>query len=584
MKVNFNRLKRALRRAGITGTEVFVREGSIHLKGTARDHGQWLRAGNIAASFNCRGVVNDLRIEGSETEVERAPEVNDAVLNGRYFDVLVIGGGIIGSATARELKRWNITVALLEKESDLAFHASGRNDGMVHPGFAPHPGSKKAYYNVRGNSMYEEMAKDLGLPFRRCGSMFLFKNPFYICMVPYFFRRARKNGVKGCRFFSRRKVFRLEPHVTRKQWGAFYFPTTAVTSPYLTTIAYAENAVENGAEVFLNTKVYALDTEETADGRRRITMVRTNRGTCTAGVVINAAGVWADRVAEYAGDRFFSLHFRKGVDCILDKKTEVFQARATGMPELFQLKSKTKGGGIVPTVEGNLLIGPTAEEISKREEYSTKQEDIEALMKRIYLNRKLQKSDIITYFAGVRACTWKEDFIIEPSRRVENLIHAAGIQSPGLASAPAIAEDLVAFALAVLRRGMNVASNPHFNPRRHAPVNPRYMSPEARTRLIMEDPAYGRIICRCEGVSEGEVRDALRSTIPVRTMDGIKKRTRAGMGRCHGGFCTPRILEIMSAELGVPMERLSKRGGDSIFLTGETKNSSIRRRSGGAAL
>lgn len=570
MKRSIDRLKRRLLRKGLGNVDVTEENGSIRLRGQVTSPDDRLAAGYLAAEIPCRGIINDITVEGAPEEREREPRLKDDILTGRRFDAVVIGGGIIGCAAARELTRWNISVALFDKEPDLACHASGRNDGMVHPGFAAHPGTKKAAYNVRGNQLYTRVSEELGVPLVRCGSLLLLKNPLYVFLVPYFFFRARRNGVPGCRFYPRRKVFRLEKQVTRRQWGAFYFPTAGVMSPYRASIAYAENAVENGAEVFLDTKVSGFSLEESPTGRR-ITGIRTNRGDCTAGVVINAAGVWADRIAEYASDRFFSLHFRKGVDCILDTKTGGLQTRATGMPELFQLKSKTKGGGIVPTTEGNLLIGPTADEILKREDYSTNQDDIDALMSRLVLNRSLKKSDIITYFAGVRACTWKEDFILGPSERVENLVHAAGIQSPGFASAPAIAEDLAGWAVDILRRQGAVTENKGFNPRRQQPPAPAKLSCEERTGLIETDPAYGRIICRCEGVSEGEVLDALRSPVPATTVDGIKRRTRAGMGRCHGGFCTPRILEIMAAELGLSMEELTKRGGDSVYLPGASK-------------
>ncbi|MBN2051506.1 MAG: NAD(P)/FAD-dependent oxidoreductase [Spirochaetales bacterium] len=571
MKSVPDRVVKTLEKKGLTGIAVTLEEESLCLKGMVKNHDDWLKAGYTAAAFPCREVINDLAIQGLEPEKDRLPALSDSLLEGRHFDAVVIGGGVIGCAAARELTRWDISVALLEKDGDVSCHASGRNDGMVHPGFAAHPGTKKATYNVRGNKLYTRVSEDLGVPLVRCGSMLLLKNPLYILLIPYFFLRARQNGVEGCRFIERRKVFQLEKQVTRKQWGAFSFPTAGVMSPYRTAIAYAENAVQNGAEVFLDTRVRGFRLEPSKPGKTRLTAVETNRGTFTASVVINAAGIWADRIAQYAGDRFFSLHYRKGVDCILDKKTGALQQRATGMPELFQLRAKTKGGGIVPTTEGNLLIGPTAEEIPYREEYSTSQTDIDALMSRLNLNRALKKEDIITYFAGVRACTWKEDFIIEPSRKVDNLIHAAGIQSPGFASAPAIAEDVAAFAVEALKLQRTVMENRCFNPRREAPVNPRNLSPQERTKLIQSDPAYGRVICRCEGVSEGEVRDALRSSVPAMTLDGIKRRTRAGMGRCHGGFCTPRILEIMSAELKEPMERLTKRGAGSLFFTGLTK-------------
>jgi glycerol-3-phosphate dehydrogenase len=224
------------------------------------------------------------------------------------------------------------------------------------------------------------------------------------------------------------------------------------------------------------------------------------------------------------------------------------------------------------TPEGNILVGPTAKEVPGREDYSTDPGDIDELMHHIELNKKLKRSDIITYFAGIRACTYEEDFIIEASEHVANLVHAAGIQSPGLASAPAIAEDICGMAIGILRKKREVRENPRFNPIRKAKPNLKGMPIEQRASLIRENPAYGRIVCRCEEISEGEIRDALRSRVPPVTLDGIKRRVRAGAGRCQAGFCTPRVLEIMAEELGIDITELTKKGEASKLFFGHTKD------------
>ncbi len=562
---------RRLAKEGLVGVRVSPYRESVLLSGSVKSREEKVRAGYAAAGRGFAGVVNDIEVRGEAEEREpRITSRHDNLLEGRSFDVLIIGGGVIGTALARELSRLDISIAILEKESDLAMHQSGRNDGMIHPGFAASPGTLKAHYNVRGNRMYDKLCRELDIPFGRPGSMILFPSPWYLLLLPLLKRRARKNGVDAYRRLSRGEVARLEPHITDKQHGAFYFPSAGHLSPYNLVNALAESSVENGAELFLECAVTGFEMEE-----GRITKVLTNRGSLGAGVVVNAAGIWSDWVAALADDRFFSLHGRKGVDAILDLKSGAYQTRIAAMPDLIgQRDSRTKGGGIVPTIEGNILVGPTAREVPDREHYETDPEDLKDLFTRLQVNPALSPSQVITYFAGIRACTWEEDFIVGPSRRVANLVHLAGIQSPGLASAPAIAEDAALMCRRILERDAPetpVREKKNFISRRHAPPDPKKMKESERHALILKDPAYGRIVCRCEGVSEGEVRDALRRPVPVTSLDGVKRRTRIATGRCQGGFCTPRVLEIMARELGCPMESLTKKGGASYLLVKETK-------------
>ncbi len=566
MKGNLKAVKRALKKARIAGVEAHEWRHSVVLTGRVSSWEEKIRAGYAATKKGYRGVVNDIEVEGVETDDMSIPSIRDNTLEGTYFDITVVGGGVIGSAIARELSRYAISTALLEKEEDLAVHASSRNDGMIHPGFASTPGSLKAHYNVRGNRAYTRVCSELGIEFKRPGSMILFSNPFMRLLLPLLKARARKNGVDGYTYLSKREVKKLEPNITPRQHGAFFLPSTGILSPYKLTIALAENAAENGADVFLNTVVLGFEMEG-----NHITKIRTNRGDISTAVIINAAGIWADKIAEYANDRFFSLHGRKGVEAVLDTKTGQYQRRVMAMPSLFQTSSKTKGGGLIITTEGNLLVGPTAEEVPYRELYTTEQKDIDKLMKHIKLNTRLDISDIITYFAGIRACTYEEDFIVEASDHVDNLVHAAGIQSPGLASAPAIAEDISRIAVDILKKTKEVQLNENFNPHRRISPELKNLSLEERAKYIKENPAYGRIVCRCEEISEGEIRDSLRSPVPVTTLDGLKRRARVGAGRCHGGFCTPRVLEIMAEELEVKMTDITKKGGHSEFLYSETK-------------
>ncbi|MBI9106092.1 MAG: NAD(P)/FAD-dependent oxidoreductase [Spirochaetales bacterium] len=568
------RVRRKLKKKNLKAVNVEAAGKSIRLSGSAGNWDERVRAGYIAAGHGFKGVINDITVDGITEPEMSLPLVSDEMLDGREFDAVIVGGGVVGCAIARELSKMNISIVILEKEADLAMQASGRNDGMIHPGFAASPGTKKAHYNIRGNRMYTELSKQLDFELKRPGSIILFKTAWYKLLLPIFKARCRKNGVEGSwRSLSAKEVRRVEPNVSPSQKGGFILPSAGIVSPYRVTIALAENAVENGAEVFLNTVVRDL---ESADGK--ITGVVTNRGTLRCGLVINAAGVWADKLAEMAGDRFFSIHGRKGTDAILDRSCAPLQRHIVGMPSLLGTKnSHSKGGGIVLCVEGNILLGPTAEEVPDREDYSTEPESFNNLLKQLYLNTRLNSSMIINYYSGVRAASWDEDFIIEPSEKVSNLIHVAAIQSPGLASAPAIAEDVAQMAVrALTSAGVRVLPRADFNPIRRGIPAVKDLTAEARTALIKEDPAYGEILCRCEEVSRGEIRDALLSKVPATTIDGVKRRVRAGAGRCHGGFCLPRVIQAMASELGVQVTDITKKGGDSAILIGETKEEAAR--------
>ncbi|MDX9898381.1 MAG: FAD-dependent oxidoreductase [Spirochaetia bacterium] len=546
--------------------EASLHSESILLEGELPSYEAKVEAGWAAAACGYHGVINDICVPGIAEESLKPPPVSDSLLEGAVFDVIIIGGGVIGTAIARELSKWNLSVALLEKESDVAVHTSSRNDGMVHDGFAARPGSKKAEYNVRGNRLWEPLCKELAIDFKRPGSLVLFASALSVAAYPIMADRARRNGVDGWDFWNRARVAAGEPHVTGDQHGAFYLPSAGVLSPYKATVALAESAIANGVRVILDTCVLGMELEAGVIGR-----IVTNRGTCRAGVVVNAAGNWSDVVAGMAGDRFFSLHQRRGTELILDAATGACQRHLLGMPRLSQLGSKTKGGGLVLTVEGNILIGPTAREVPGRENYETSPEELRELEKHMRLNTKLSMSQAITYFAGVRPCTYDEDFIIEKSRCVSNLVHAAGIQSPGLASAPAIAEDIALIVVELACSFKDVRRRSDWRSDRQAAVVPKYMPVDIRDTCIQKRPAYGRIVCRCEEISEGEIVDAIHSSLPSSTMDAIKRRTRAGMGRCHGGFCTSRVIEILARENDMSLWEVTKKGPGSELCVGPTK-------------
>ena len=540
---------------------------SIILEGTAKTWDDVVKAGRLAANKGYKGVVNRVTVPGLVLPEIRKPLLRDNYLEGRHVDVLVIGGGIIGCAIVRELSKWNISILLVDKEDDVAMHTTSRNDGMVHPGFEPKPGTKKALCNVRGNQMYDRIAKELDVPFKRTGSTILYDKKWMGMLIPAFQFRAHQNGVEGARHMPLDELRKRERYLSSDIAGALYLPSTGHISPYKTAIAYAENAVTNGAQVCLNTVVLSMEKQH-----GRIVSVLTNRGRVVPRIVVNAAGVCSDIIANMADDQFFSIHPRKGQMAYLDKKKGYLLYSVVAMPSIGTVHGTTKGGGLVKTVDGNILVGPDAEEQPFREDYTTHRENMGHLFaKHLPLIPQLSPADVINYSAGIRAATYEEDFIIEASETVPNLVHAAGIQSPGLASAPAIAVDIEKITCGLLSKEMLVTPRPNWNPIRKAIPHPAEMSEETRNALIRLRPEYGKIVCRCEEVSEGEIIDAIQSPVPAHSVDAVKRRVRAGMGRCQGGFCQSSVMRILHEQTGLPLDQITKKGQDSFVLAAETK-------------
>ncbi|HOO26157.1 MAG TPA: FAD-dependent oxidoreductase, partial [Clostridiales bacterium] len=398
----------------------------------------YCQAGRIAVGSGFKGVINDIELEGFTPPPIRRSKIEDGTLDNARPDVLIIGGGVIGCAIARELSKHKLDIILVEKESDVAMHASSRNDGMIHPGIASHPGTLRGDLNVQGNFLYTRLCDDLGVPFERYGNLILFSSHLFGSIVkPVLASRQKKFGIEGGKI-SLKRLKEIEPNITDEAVGAFEYPSSGVLSPYKLTVALADNAIENGARFSLNTIVESMELENGA-----IVGVKTNRGTIRPRMVINAAGVFSDIVAQMANDRFFTIHPRKGECAILDKKKGPLVTRSMGLIGFSMLTSDTKGGGVMRTIDQNVLVGPDAYEQPLREDFSTNAENMNIILeKHLPLIKGFQKSDVIAYFSGIRAATYEEEFIVEKSDYVKNLIHAAGIQSPGLAAAPAIAEKI----------------------------------------------------------------------------------------------------------------------------------------------
>ena len=543
----------------------------LFLTGELQRWNDVVHAGMIAVEKNPYvGLVNDIVCTGEAKAPMRKPRIEDSAIEWEEPDVLIIGGGVIGCAIARELSKYKLSVLLVEKEHDLAMQTSGRNDGMIHSGIDLKKGTLKYKYNKLGNPMFEQLCAELGVEFDRCGQYLCFARriwePFMFLSMIYW----KWLGLKGVKVVKRDELLRHEPAIDPNIRSALHFPATGVLCPFNLTIALAENAVQNGVEISLDTLVYEMVTE---DGT--IKSVKTNRGTVHPKVVVNAAGVFSDTVASLAGDRFFSIHPRKGTNVILDKKysDDLVQTAISSLGTASPKKKHTKGGGVIRTIDGNVLVGPDAMETMHREDFSTADFNVkEILSAQSRTIPELDKEQVITYFSGIRASTYEEDFIVCKGKYCSNMVHAAGIQSPGLTAAPAIGIDVAQMVLELLGGEKTIGSNPDFDPVRIAPPRPSMMDDEERAHLIETNPDYGIIICRCEEISKGEILNAMRRNVLCDSVDGIKRRVRPGMGRCQGGFCGPYIVELIAAEKRQLPQNVKRSGSGSEILFGNLKS------------
>jgi len=571
--------------------EVTEERGCIVLRGEVDDWATAVKAGQAAVDKKkYLGVINDIKTKGFIPR-PHLPEMQDSSLDGLSPDVLIVGGGITGCSIARELSRYKLSTLLVEKGSDVAVGASGANGGVVHVGINFSKNSQKHYYNIRGNRMYAALSKQLDVPFEQKGQVMLCCKPWERIPVWLLQQNAKLLGIPGVRYLKRKQLEQHEPHLPDFVIGGMYMPIGGITNPYEMTVALAENAVHNGVTLSLNTAVLSM---QTSDGH--ITSVKTNRGTLYPKLVINAAGVYADRIAEMAGDRTFTIHPRRGTDIITDKKAGYMVKTSMGKSPFSILpyqsankpkgiiarvrffintltsSSHTKGVGLIHSVHGNMLIGPNAVETPDREDTETRREEVESIIKmQQHLADDLKFSDIIAYFTGVRAATYEEDFVVRKGVFTDNILQAAGIQSPGVTAAPAIAVDICKWAVEYLGKENPVQNNNEFDPERHTPPRLAQMDDDERDALIRKNPDYGIIVCRCEEVSRGEIIDALNSPVCVPTIDGIKRRLRPGMGRCQGGFCGPLVTQIIAEHHRIPASAVKKSSAGSVITYGETK-------------
>ncbi len=476
------------------------------------------------------------------------------------FDIAIIGAGVVGSFVARELSKYKLSVCVLEAASDVAMGATRANSAIVHAGFDAKEGSLKALLNVRGSEMMEKTAAELGVKYNKCGSIVVGFSDDDREMLKSLLVRGMQNGVEGLRILEREELLKLEGGIGDGVVCGLVAPTGAIICPYELCIAAIGNAMDNGALLKLDFKVSKI--EKCSMGY----IVSSETDSIEAKYVINCAGLYSDYIAALVGDTSFKITPRRGEYMLLDK-----ECGSTVRHTIFRCPSKMgKGILVTPTVDGNLLLGPTAENIEDKSDTSTTAEGLASV--RTQASEQvcgINFGKVITSFTGLRATGSTGDFIINFN---DGFLNVAGIESPGLSSAPAIAE----YVADMLRdNGAELCEKDNFNPIRRPAHYFRGLSIDEKNEIIAKHPEYAHVVCRCETVTEGEILEAIRTNPKPRDVDGVKRRTRASMGRCQGGFCTPYIIDLLAKEQGLDFGDITKFGGDSVINIGKTKEGEI---------
>lgn len=470
------------------------------------------------------------------------------------YDVVIIGAGITGACVLHELAKYQLRIAVIDRENDVAEGTTKANSAIVHAGYDPHPGTKMAFHNVRGCAMYPSLCEEFSVPYKNCGSLVLSFKEEDDKLLEELYHRGRQNGVPGLRILTKDELLKREPNLNHAVRGALYAPTAGIVNPWQLCIALAEHAVENGADALLGHAVTFI--EKTENGYQ---LCLEGGSSVKTKYLVNAAGIYADAVHAMLEEPDFSITAGKGQYYLFD------QSEGNMVHEvIFQCPNELGKGVLVsPTVDGNLIIGPDRVDSDQKEDLSTSADGLAYIRKAAALScDKLDYRKAIRNFAGLRAITGKEDFIIREVTGFPGFIELAGIQSPGLTSAPSIALEAVE-----LLKNAGLALEPKerlTEPKK--PVRMKTLSIQEQSRMIEQNPLYGRIICRCESITEGEIVDALKSPIAPPTIDAVKRRTSAGMGRCQGGFCSPRVLHIIARERGIAPEQVLKDKAGSYIL------------------
>ena len=476
------------------------------------------------------------------------------------YDVIIIGAGVTGCAVARYLSRYQGSALVLERAEDVCCGTSKANSAIIHAGFDAAHGSLMAKMNVQGSRMVPGLAKELDFPFRRNGSLVACMSQEDMHRLLALYENGVKNGVEGLEIVDAQRLHELEPNVSKNAVAALWAPTGGIVCPFNMTIALAENANANGVDFRFNTKVTGFTRGEEG------WTVHTEQGDFRTRYVVNAAGVYADVLHNMVSARKLHITPRRGDYCLLDRQVGGFVSHT-----VFQLPGKLGKGVLVsPTVHGNIIVGPTAIDIEDRDGTNTTAAGLEELISKAGISvDNLPIRQTITSFAGLRAHEDHHEFVIGEAEDAPGFVDCAGIESPGLTSAPAIGLTVAE----LLREKLGLREKEDFIATRKGLLDPKSLTWDAYQTLIRENPAYGQIICRCEQVTEGEIIDAIRRPLGARSLDGVKRRTRAGMGRCQAGFCSPRVMEILARELGVSQAEITKCGGASRLIVGVNKDS-----------
>lgn len=474
------------------------------------------------------------------------------------YDVIIIGAGVSGAASARELSRYKVKACVLEKAEDVCCGTSKANSAIVHAGYDAAPGSLMARLNVEGNLLMPELAKELDFPYAPIGSLVVCTDEESRPGLEALYERGIRNGVKGLRIVEREELVEMEPNISDQAVAALYAPTAGIVCPFNLNIALAENACTNGVEFHFDTCVEKI--EKIEGGYRLIT----NQGEYETKCVVNAAGVHSAEFHNMMSGKKLHITPRRGDYFLLDKTAGKHVSRT-----IFVLPGKYGKGILVsPTVHGNLLLGPTAIDIEDPEGTNTTRAGLdEVAEKSANTVKNIPIRQVITSFAGLRAHEDGHEFVIGELEEAPGFVDCAGIESPGLTSCPAIGRMVADIVKGIL----NLEPNPDFNGTRKGILDPKELTMEERNALIKEQPAYGNIICRCEMITEGEILDAIHRPLGAKSLDGVKRRTRAGMGRCQAGFCSPRTMEILARELNMDISEVTKSGGASRIVTGINK-------------
>jgi len=479
----------------------------------------------------------------------------------KHYDVVIIGGGVVGCAIARELSRYKINIAVLEKEADVGWGISCRNSGVIHAGFNYKPGTLRAQLCLEGNESYALLCQELDVPYKKIGKLVVAKKKEEIKGLKKLKNQGEKNRVKDLQVIDGDKLKKMEPNV--KGVAALYSPNTAITSPYLLTIALAENAHGNGVKFFLNTEVTGINRDNS------VFRVTTNKENFTASYVINSAGLYSDRISRMVGAEKYRIYPCRGEYYVLDKNASwlvnhlVYPVPQPGTGGL--------GVHITPTVDGNILLGPSNEYIKKKNNLSSTSKIMKMLTSesRSFLP-SISSGDVIRSYSGIRAKQTPSseggyrDFTIEESKVVDNFINLVGIESPGLTAAQPIAKKVVN----IINKKEKLKINSTFTPFRKGILRFEEKDEETKKALIEKDPDYGEVICRCEQVTKKEILEAINNPLGARSLISIKYRSRAMMGRCQGGYCQTRIMEILREFFKFSPQEITLKGNHSSLLTG----------------